>query len=380
MAERSGRKRSGRKALLIVLSILFLLILGAAAGAAIYANHLLSSMNYISPGSEETIPAGEAHEYLYNDPEVESAAPGETYTDIEDIVFSDEESPAGEESVTGPAAGETGSPQPTSPGHLLPAMSDVYGDHLVNIMLVGQDRREGEGRQRSDAMILVSFNKSRGTITLTSFMRDQYVRIPGYAPNKLNSAYVFGGMRLLAETLELNFGVKLDGIVEVDFGGFEDIVDLLGGVDLYLTQAEADYFNRLGYSVSAGSNHMDGHEALIYSRVRSIDSDYARANRQRKLITALIQSYRNLPLDQMLSIMDSILPMITTNMTNSQIINHVLNLFPMLAGAQINTGRIPLDGTFDAGLVRVREGFTAWFQYNIDFYANKQALWDIFRK
>ena len=75
--------------------------------------------------------------------------------------------------------------------------------NITNIMLVGQDARPGEPPQRSDSMILVTVNKSKKTITLTSFMRDQYVQIPGYGDNKLNATYVLGGMELLDLTLDL---------------------------------------------------------------------------------------------------------------------------------------------------------------------------------
>ena len=78
MAERTAQKRNRKKAVLIVLGILLFLIFGTVAGAAIYANHLLNRMNHIALGSEDTIPAGEADEYLYHDPELEEAAPGET--------------------------------------------------------------------------------------------------------------------------------------------------------------------------------------------------------------------------------------------------------------------------------------------------------------
>lgn len=386
MENHEVKKHKRKKAALIVLLVFLILILSVVIGAIIYANYLLGNMNYVSPDSEYTLSASEADEYLYNDPEMETANPEETYVKIEDILF-----PEPETDPTETTDAET-NPAETAPSQTNPTentsnnvASNIYGDHLVNIMLVGQDRNEGQSRQRSDTMILVSFNKSTNTITLTSFMRDQYVQIPGYKPNKLNAAYAYGGMSLLTRTLELNFGVKLDGMVEVDFSGFEKVIDLLGGVDITLTQAEAAYLGTLheigmlSSPVVVGKNHLDGKQALVFARLREIDTDYARARRQRAVITGLIDAYKNLPLDQMLGLLDDILPMITTNMTNGQIMGYAMELFPMLATAQVNTMRIPLEGTFDSGLAEVREGFIAWFQYNIDFYENQKALWDIFR-
>ncbi len=87
-------------------------------------------------------------------------------------------------------------------------------------MLIGQDKREGQSRQRSDSMILATLDKDQKTISLTSFMRDLYVAIPGYSSTRINAAYAYGGMDLLDETLTQNFGVEIDGNVEVDFEVF----------------------------------------------------------------------------------------------------------------------------------------------------------------
>ena len=113
---------------------------------------------------------------------------------------------------------------------------------MVNILLVGADRRKNEVA-RSDSMILCTFNKTTGTITLTSFMRDMYVKIPGYKSNRINVSYALGGFNLLNETISYNFGVESDGAVEIDFAHFQELIDLLGGIELELTAAEAYYVN-----------------------------------------------------------------------------------------------------------------------------------------
>ena len=117
-------------------------------------------------------------------------------------------------------------------------------DDLLNILLVGQDRREREGRQRSDSMILCSINPDTKQISMISFLRDLYVQIPGgYSDNRLNAAYVFGGFPLLMDTLHTNFGVSIDGCFEVDFSGFQSVIDILGGVDIEMTSKEARTIN-----------------------------------------------------------------------------------------------------------------------------------------
>ena len=232
--------------------------------------------------------------------------------------------------------------------------------NITNILLVGQDRRNGEPRQRSDAMILCTFNTAKGTLTLTSFLRDSYVYIPGYGNYKLNYAYQVGGFSKLNETLAVNFGVHVDANVEVDFNHFADVIDLLGGVDITLTAEEAEYLNssptfssfRTEWYLQAGRNHLTGTQALCYSRIRYVATgngtayDFGRTERQRAVISALISAYKDKSLTQMLGLVDDILPMITTNMTDSEILNYVVDLFPMLAGATITTQSIPAKGTY----------------------------------
>lgn len=358
----SKKKKKGtwKKVLLIVFLSLLLLMLLAVAGVGLYMNHLLNQVTPYDPSNDVTIPTEEAEKIIEDDPELIPVDPeGEDIPDMEELTI----------------------PEATEP----PAPVDqVNWDNVINIMLIGQDRRPGQGRQRSDTMILLTVNKAKGTITLTSFMRDQYVQIPGYKNNKMNAAYAFGGMKLLNETMETNFGVKVDGDIEVDFNNFEKIINMLGGVDIKLTKSEVRYLNpALNLSgtnreLSVGVNHLDGEVALSYARLREIDSDYRRAERQRNVISALINRYKGLPLPEMIGMIDDILPMVTTNMSKNEIIDYAVDVAPMLAGAQLNTKRIPVDGTFRQGTVRVRAGLAAWFQYDIDFAANRKVLRDLF--
>lgn len=382
MNGKDTRKLRANRVLLTALASVMMLVFLAFACTVIFLNHMLNKINRVDPSLEHTLSSSEAENYMSTDPDYVTIDPDSTDTHIkaEEITFptSAPRPPLG----TNPS---TIAPDPTQ----LPTSStaEIYGDHLLNIMLVGQDRREGQsGRQRTDTMILVSINKSDNTITLTSFMRDMYVQIPGFKPNRLNAAYVFGGMNLLSQAMDLNFGVKIDGIVEVDFSGFEKIITILGGVNVTLTKSEAKYLNDLydaGFlnsPVVVGDNLLNAEQALVYARLREIDSDYERTRRQRAVVMGLIEAYKDLPLDQMLGLLDEILPLITTDLTNAQIISYALDCFPMLSSGQIQTMRIPLEGTYTSGLVEIREGFCAWLQYDIDFEANKEALWEIFRR
>ena len=220
-------------------------------------------------------------------------------------------------------------------------------EHIVNIMLIGQDRRPGEGRQRSDVMILCTVNKKTKELTMTSFMRDLYVQIPGYGGDKMNAAYAYGGMKLLDKTMRENFGIQVDGQVEVDFNGFKDVIDLMGGVDVYLGRTEANYMIAHGYDVFNGTNRLYGDAALFYARNRSIgNGDFTRTERQRKVLNALFEKCRGMSLSQLQKLMEKVLPMITTDMTNREILDYLTDLVPMLVDMQVNTNRIPADGTF----------------------------------
>lgn len=231
-----------------------------------------------------------------------------------------------------------------------PPSDKVEGEGIINIMLVGQDRRPGEiFRTRSDAMILVTFNINKKTVTLTSFMRDLYVTIPGYQSNKMNAAYQYGGMALLKETMLINFGIEVDAFVEVDFNGFENVINAVGGVDITLTKAEAAHLNSLyGWDLTAGKQHLDGKQALAYSQNRTTggNADFGRTERQRKLLTSLFESIKSQSLGQLYNLMYTVLPMVTTNLSNDEIVNYLIDLFPMLSGSTIQNQRIPIDGSY----------------------------------
>jgi len=227
-------------------------------------------------------------------------------------------------------------------------------DDIINILLIGQDRRAGQGRQRSDAMILCTVNKSAKTLTMTSFMRDMYVQIPGYYDDRINVCYVLGGMDLLNKCMEVNFGVQVDGNVEVDFDGFTTVIDMIGGVDINLTGVEADYLNRTGYGpVTEGYNHLNGSQALVYSRVRSIgNSDFSRTERQRKVLNAVVNQCKGLSLTQLNQLLTQMLPLLTTDMTNADMVGYMLELFPLLPDLTIQNQRIPAGGTYRGAWIR----------------------------
>ena len=223
---------------------------------------------------------------------------------------------------------------------------DVLEGDMINIMLIGQDRRPGEERARSDSMILVTINEEKNTIQLTSFMRDLYVQIPGYMDNRLNAAYRYGGTSLMNETFKVNFGLEIDGNVMVDFDEFTEIIEILGGVTLEISSAEAKYMNsRSDNQFKAGVNYMNAEDALTFTRMRyAAGGDYGRTDRQRRVLIAIANSFRDADLVTIFNVIDQVLPHIVTNLTDAQIIEYATKGLSILgSGGSMDTLRIPQD-------------------------------------
>ena len=308
------RKSSPARAAMKLLCTVLGLILAVMLGVTVYVQYLLGQINYVDPENTTLLSQLELDKIL-----------GSSSQDSGDISFDSHNT----------QIGGRGSP-------------------IVNILLIGQDRREGESRARSDSMILCTFNKQTKQLIMTSFLRDLYVEIPGYHSNRINAAYAAGGMSLLDKTLEKNFGVYIDGNVEVDFNQFADIVNLLGGVEIELRQDEADFINEeTGSTLSQGVHTLQGDQALAYTRIRKLDADgdFSRTNRQRKVISALLDSYKGSNLTTVLSLVTKILPMITTDLTRKEIVGYAQEFLPMLASAEIVTQRIPADDCYKMAMI-----------------------------
>jgi LCP family protein required for cell wall assembly len=195
-------------------------------------------------------------------------------------------------------------------------------------------------------MILVTLNKGKNSIQLTSFMRDLYVQIPGYLDNRLNVAYRYGDVALMNETFKRNFGLEIDGNVMVDFDEFTSIIDILGGVTLEISEAEAKYMNKHSDNhFEAGLNFLNAKDALTFTRMRyAAGGDYGRTDRQRRVLTALAESVRGSDLMTIWTMVDRILPHIATNLGDMEIIQCLRDGLAILAsGGQVETFRIPQD-------------------------------------
>lgn len=245
-------------------------------------------------------------------------------------------------------------------------------EHIINFLLIGQDRRGTNQRERSDAMILCTVNTREKTLVMTSFLRDMYVKFPSYngknyGSNRINATYPIGGMEMLDECLAMNFGVDVDYNIEVDFSGFEKIVDLMGGLDIELTKAEADW---IGNGLKEGVNHLDGKNALEYARIRKLDSDFGRTSRQRTVLMAILEKTKTLSIGELIELMNGVLPLITTDMTNRDMIRNVFRMLPILSGLEVTNQYIPAEGHYESRRI---DGMAVLVP---DFEANIQILKD----
>ena len=217
---------------------------------------------------------------------------------------------------------------------------DITGN-CINVLLVGTDRVE-DNTSRSDTMLLVCVNLSTNKVHLISFLRDTYVQIPDHKDNKLNASYSFGGVPLVEETLKLNFGVPIDAYAMVDFEAFQKVIDILGGVRVYLFNNECAIVNRqCGTSYHEGYCDLSGRAALSYCRIRSLDSDFGRTERQRKVLMSLYNKFHTVTLSEALELIDNVFPLITTDVTNTQAVDYAIKLLPILRDCDIHPVHIP---------------------------------------
>ena len=254
---------------------------------------------------------------------------------------------------------------------------------VKNILLIGNDSRSEGEDGRSDAMILISISSKTNTIHMTSVLRDIYVEIPGHEGNRLNAAYAFGGPELLMETLEENFDISVNRYMLVNFQAFAKVVDAVGGVDIDVTNDEVQYIN--GYLVEynqlegrpegtdyldaslSGKLHLNGPQALAFCRNRYIGSDFARTERQRKVLTAIFEKAPTALLTNTDELVDGLMSNVKTNLKKSEISGLMVQAPMMLTYDMIQTS-IPLEGTYSNASIR---GMSV---LEVDFETNKQYI------
>ena len=323
-------------------------------------------------GNMETDPS------LYTHDDEEYPSPIEERTDLPTIVPLDEDDPT-----------------PTPMETVKTDSEFRSADYVKSYLLFGVE--EIGGAANTDAILVMSVNTKEKTIKLTSLMRDTFVEIPGYYPNKINAAYASGmrkgdtieeqkknGAQLLLETIQKNYDIELTGYIFVNFKSFEKIIDRLGGIDLELGSSEASYLCTTNYIsnpayryVHSGWNHMNGNQVLGYCRVRKrptlggANNDYGRTLRHRRVITAVINQYKSLPLTEMYSALKDCLGYFISNLTEEEISEMIHDVVENKIFTVENM-RLPIDGKFrDSGKKGKFNG-----KINITYALDLDGYWD----
>lgn len=328
------KKKRGLRIFLIILAILAVLVGGVVAAGAVYYNRMMNKMDIIEL-PEDT--------YVYTE-ETQLTEATEAVSNTVGAVIT----------------------EPTEATTVVTEPPKAKAEDIVNILVVGQSSRAGEESRMADTTMVVSVNTFDGTVTVFSVLRDSYVKLPDYKGHVCGRAkftvcyglgYEWGGpagaMEMTNICMRDNFGVEVDHNIEIDFESFIRVVDLMGGIEIELTQAEADYLNKddlyVLYDVEPGLQYLDGMAALSYARMRKAegdnDSDIKRSARQRLVIEKLLDKIRGLTLSDLQSIANTLLPEITTTMKPNDIVELLVKFMPVFKDVKIVGATIPYDKT-----------------------------------
>lgn len=204
----------------------------------------------------------------------------------------------------------------------------MYSDDVLNFLCIGVDtRNKNTISGLTDSMIIMSINRKLGTITLTSVMRDCYAYLEspeGYGSfNKINSAFPFYGIESLIDTMQKHFKIRIDGYAMINFSFFKAVINNLGGVTVGVQQYEADYLNKgYGFTLSAGTQTLNGDEALAFCRSRKCDADgdVSRTRRQRQVIVALLKKAAEIKTNEITEYISLFFPYVKTNYSETELI------------------------------------------------------------
>lgn len=254
-----------------------------------------------------------------------------------------------------------------------------YDKNVFNLLLIGSDTRNSGSRGRADAMILVSVNKKEKAITVTSILRDIYLKIPGRdMNNRINAAYAYGGADLLLDTIEQNLKIKVDKYVIIDFYAFIDVIDAVGGVNVLVTEKDIPIINAYVMEINkltgkdincdcleeAGSLLLNGKQALGYTRNRYVGSDFTRTQKQREVLGLVYGKVKGLKLSGLTELMKRILPQVTTNLKEGEIFSLLLSL-PSYIKYDIKQVTIPAKGSYKDMNIRGMAVLSIDFEKNI---------------
>lgn len=247
------------------------------------------------------------------------------------------------------------------------ALLKDFNPDVVNVLLMGVDRRGSKGVSRADTMFIATLDKPNKKLKLSSLMRDMYVPIPDHGEQRINVSTVYGGPGLAIDTINSNFSMDLEYYVSIDFRMFEKMVDALGGITMTLTAGEVSAANdciaglnkqrgvediRKGFITKAGSVQLNGTQALGYARIRHYgNGDYQRTNRQFKVLLTIFNKFKKMGLVKQQKVIYDILPFVETNLSSTQILDMALSVLS-LDTEEVLHYRLPVDGAYQSRMIK----------------------------
>lgn len=240
---------------------------------------------------------------------------------------------------------------------------------VKNILLMGVDNTDLNSDSRSDSMILLSVDTLHMKLKLTSFMRDMFVEVPGYGKTKLTHACQYGGAQLTVDTIEMNFGIKIDAYAKIGYEFLADLVDGLGGITVpEIDKTESAALYREGARIDPGEHiKLNGKEAVAYCRIRKGQSDFQRTERQRETITLIVKkALRTNPL-RLLKIASDVISEMDCSIPKSDVLPLAVKMLPCLF-SEIKQQQIPAEGEWWNDTV------SGMAVLQIDLEANKSIL------
>lgn len=220
-------------------------------------------------------------------------------------------------------------------------------ENIKNIALFGIDSND-DSTGRSDAVLILTIDNNNNKLKLTSIMRDSYVNIPNHGMDKLNHAYAFGGPELAIQTLNNNFGLNIEDFVSVNFSSLPQIINLLGGVQINITEEEVNHIPTIN---APGLYNLTGEEALYYSMIRyASGGDYVRTDRQRTVLNCLFSKLSQVPISSYPQILSEILPYIKTSMSSTEILSLSSKATSVISNGLIQS-RFPKDDSSESSMI-----------------------------
>lgn len=250
------------------------------------------------------------------------------------------------------------------------AEADQKDDEVYNVLLVGTDSRDPNSDMgRSDSMMLVSFNKKENKSTVVSFLRDSLVDIDGYGKSRLGHTYAYGGVGLTINTINKTYDLDIQNYITINFENLVGIIDEIGGVKVYISEEEAEYYRQNGMpNIQSGDVILTGSQALAHTRNRTLGSDFERTRRQRSVMYGI---YRKVMEDKdpssILSLINYCMNQVETNMSVTEIYDMAKDVLAV-DNLKMQQASLPQDGTYTD---ITYEGMAV---LEIDFDANKKFL------